>query len=110
MKQFEAGDKFLQLVQENPKDFTVTRDTGRDHDHYVIRNVYRSVSVCLNVCGDIVIAQPGSNGQVLNYVRPEVAKKLLAWAEDKIEEDKIQAKVDRDNTAINLLLDYYTQK
>lgn len=108
MKQFEAGDEFLKLVLANPKDFTAVRDTGRDHDCYIIRNNYRAVSVCINVSGGNARVEPFNNA--LNYIRPEVVQKLVTWAEDKIEEDKIQAKIDRDNEAVNLLTEFYSKK
>ena len=110
MEQFEAGNEFIQLVKTHPDDFTAKHETTSDCDLYVIRHKYRAVSITIEAKGTFIRVIQSSTGDSFNYVKNEVLQELLKWAEDRIEEDKIQAKVDKDNSAINTLFEFYENR
>jgi len=110
MEQFEAGDKFLELFAERPKDFSVKEETGRDHNCVVIKNIYRAVEVVIDVRGNNPTASSLGNGDIIRYIRQDTVDRLYDLAKERLAQDRIQRQVDADNKAIAILFDFYKDK
>lgn len=110
MKQFEAAEAFLKLVKERPQDFHAYHDSGRDHSVYSIYHAYRAVSINIDTHSGVLSITNATSGQGIMYVSDEVLEELYHWAIDYIEQSKINARVEKDNAAVNELQKYYEDK
>lgn len=110
MEQFEAGDKFLELFEKHPEDFSVKTDVGRDHNCVVIKNRYRAVEVVIDIRGDNPTPSILGNGDIIRYIRTDTVRKLYELAKEHMANERIQRQVDADNQAITILFNYYANK
>lgn len=108
MKQYQAAEKFIELLKSNPQDFSASIDSGRDHYMYIIKNNYRAVSISIDSTNHMLSNSPQTAND-LNFVPSEELNFLCEWVEKRIAEDKIQKQIDSDNKLINNLLDHYEE-
>ena len=108
MNIYEAGDYFLRVVQELPQDFSVSRESGRDHNCVVITHTPTDVSVVLDVVeGDVTASSTRGFGKTIRCIRPGTIEKLHDFATKRLAVMALQAKVDEDNKHIGELIQYY---
>lgn len=109
MKQYAAGEAFLELVKVHPEDFDATHDEGRDHSTYTVKHKYRAVSVNIDVHNGLE-AVSAHTGVGLMYVSEPVLRELVNWAISVIAEKKILVNVAKDNSGIQSLYDFYNNQ
>lgn len=109
MKQYQAAEKFIELLKSNPQDFSASIDSGRDHYMYIIKNNYRAVSIRIDSNNNNVLSNSPQTANDLNFVPSEELNFLGEWVQKRIAEDKIQKQIDSDNELINNLLEYYEE-
>lgn len=110
MEKFEASEKFLELFEEHPMDFSVKRDSGRDHSCIVIKHNYRAIEIVLDVVDNDGFPSTLGNGNIIRYVTKTTASRLYELAEKRLEQDAIQRQIDADNKAVNVLFEFYNKQ
>lgn len=107
MKQFEAAEKFLELVKSRPEDFHASLDSGRDHSVYTISNLYRAVSINIDTHGGVLSVANPTSGKGIMYVSDAVLEELYNWSIGYIAQAKINDRINKDNAAMYELDKYY---
>lgn len=110
MKKYDAGEKFFELMTSRPDDFDALVDSGRDHHVYTIRNKYRAVSVNIDTMNDTFKTIDVSTGVSIMFISHPTMSNMVKWAKERIEQKKIQMRIDKDNSGINTLLQFYENK
>jgi|AGFT01.1.fsa_nt_gi hypothetical protein len=110
MKKYEAGEQFFELMKSHPDDFEAQIDNGRDHYIYTIRNKFRAVSVNIDAFNNVLKATDTSVGECIMFISHPTMSNMVKWANEHIEAKKIQMRIDKDNSGINTLLQFYESK
>lgn len=111
-KKYAAADAFYSLMQKHPDDFSAKVKSGRDTVSYLITNIYRAVSVTIlhDTVGNTLTVENPEHGQGLNYVSGPTLRDMHEWAVAKIESEKVKAKIESDKNALNILIEFYSEK
>lgn len=108
MQQYEASTIFLRTAKQHPSDFTVLFESRRDSEVYIIRHLKSNVCVVLDVSNTSKTIAVGTAVDSLKYIQPSILNDLLQFAEKRLQDQKIQDNVEKDNSAIRCLLSYYS--
>lgn len=106
MNKYEAADKFCEIVNKHPDDFAAVRTQENNSLYYHIyntkaENIRMVVAVANNTLKSIVLNDKHESG--FYYVSEPILNQMLQWAIARIENDKMQQNINKDNSTIEQL-------
>lgn len=107
MEKFEAGHKFLEMLEMHPSEFTVTHINENDYEAYRITHKASGVAVTVKINFGQAVYDGYRRTNNLNYVDPATTIALANYAVLRIEEEKTEAMVKEDNKLIDNLISFY---